>query len=275
MATYTIGDIQGCYGALRRLLDLVCFDERRDQLWFVGDLVNRGPDSLAVLRFVRGLGSHAITVLGNHDLHLLCVAAGVQPPHRHDTLDALLQASDRDELLDWLRRRPLLYVDGPYALVHAGLHPSWSVEQAVSLGEEVSYSLSSSHYIECLHAMYGNEPDNWAGSLQGWERFRVIVNAMTRMRICTADGKMQFAYKGTLAEIPSGFIPWYAAPHRRGNTHTVLFGHWSAHGFARLAGAIALDTGYLWGGSLSALRLEDRLLFQVGGQGANPKAAPT
>jgi bis(5'-nucleosyl)-tetraphosphatase (symmetrical) len=264
MATYAIGDVQGCYGALRRMLALIHFDRAQDKLWFVGDLVNRGPDSLAVLRFVRGLGGAAVSVLGNHDLHLLCVAAGVQPPHGHDTLEAILQASDRDDLLDWVRRRPLLHVQHGYAMVHAGLLPSWTIDQAVLLGDEVQDSLTGVHYVEFLHAMYGNQPDRWSDALTGWDRLRVIVNAMTRMRICTPDAQMQFAHKGTPADIPAGFLPWYAAPNQRGQDHTVLFGHWSAHGFARLPGAVALDSGCLWGGALSALRLEDRLVFQVG-----------
>jgi bis(5'-nucleosyl)-tetraphosphatase (symmetrical) len=274
MATYAIGDVQGCYQALRRLLALIHFDRARDTLWFVGDLVNRGPDSLAVLRFVRGLGDAAVSVLGNHDLHLLCVAAGVQPhrppkvadlsSRRHDTLEAILQASDRDELLVWLRHRPLMHVEHGYALVHAGLLPNWTIDKAVSLAKESQISLSGPHYLEFLSAMYGNEPDRWDDALTGWERLRVVVNAMTRMRICTPDGRMQFAHKGTLAEVPAGFMPWYAAPSARSGEHTVLFGHWSAHGFARLPGAVALDSGCVWGGALSALRLEDRLVFQVG-----------
>ncbi len=264
MTTYAIGDVQGCYGALRRLLDFVRFDERRDTLWFVGDLVNRGPDSLGVLRFVRSLGTGAVAVLGNHDLHLLCVAAGVQKPRRSDTLDAILAAHDRDELLDWLRRLPLMHVEGGFALVHAGLLPDWSIEEAVSLANQVSDSLVEINYQEFLAAMYGDQPDHWQPNLGGWDRLRVVVNAMTRMRVCTPEGRMQFSYKGSLADLPPGWLPWYAVPGRQSADKTVLFGHWSAHGFSRAHNCIALDTGCLWGGTLSALRLEDRVLFQVG-----------
>ncbi len=264
MATYAIGDVQGCFEALQRLLALIHFDRARDKLWFVGDLVNRGPDSLAVLRFVRDLGESALTVLGNHDLHLLAVAAGAQKSRRGDTLEGVLRAADHASLVDWLRARPLMHVQDGYALVHAGLLPDWTIEQAVQLGESVSDSLRTENYIEFLRAMYGNEPGQWSDSLQGWDRLRVVINAMTRMRICTPGGQMQFAHKGTLADIPAGFMPWYEASQRRGSERTVLFGHWSALGFARLPGVVALDSGCVWGGLLTAMRLEDRVVFQVG-----------
>jgi len=190
MPTYAIGDIQGCYDEMRRLLDSIAFNPAQDRLWLVGDLVNRGPQSAEVLRYLRGLGERAICVLGNHDLHLLVVAAGVRKPHRGDTLDALLAAPDRDELLDWLRRQRLMHADAGYAMVHAGLLPQWGIAQALALAREVEIALQSPDYGEFLNCMYGNAPAQWRDDLTGYDRLRVVVNAMTRLRLCTPGGVM-------------------------------------------------------------------------------------
>ncbi len=263
MAIYAVGDIQGCYAEFRQLLELMRFDPARDRLWLVGDLVNRGPGSLEVLRFVKSLGEAAITVLGNHDLHLLAVAEGVAELHRTDTLDEVLNAPDRDELLAWLRCQRLLHAEGGYVLVHAGLLPQWSVDQAMSLAREVERELCSPDYATFLHRMYGNAPHGWDDALTGYPRLRVIVNALTRMRICTPQGEMEFKFKGELDHIPPGYLPWYEAPRRRSQDATVIFGHWSALGLKVDQNVMALDTGCLWGGPMSAVRLEDRTLFQV------------
>lgn len=263
MATYAIGDIQGCHAALLRLLDDIAYDPDRDRLWFVGDLVNRGPDSLATLRFVRGLGDRAVTVLGNHDLHLLTVAAGFVRAHRGDTLDEILAAPDRDELLSWLRHRPLVHVEDGYLMVHAGLLPEWTPDEAIALAGEVERTLRSDGYLEFLARMYGNRPGRWDPTLRGYDRLRVIVNAMTRMRVLKPDGDMDFAFKSALDRMPPGLVPWYAVPGRASRDVPVIFGHWSALGLKVEGNLLALDTGCLWGGCLSAVRLPDRKLFQV------------
>jgi len=263
MATYAIGDVQGCMDALRRLLDTLGFDRARDRLWFVGDLVNRGPDSLATLRLVKDLGDAAITVLGNHDFHLLAVAAGTARKHRSDTLDAVLDAADRDDLLEWLRQQPMLHVQGKWAMVHAGLLPQWTIAQAQILAHEVEAALRGGRWRDFLAKLYGNAPDTWSDSLRGADRLRVIVNAMARMRFCTADGRIEFCTKGETANAPPGFFPWFDVPGRAERRHTVICGHWSTLGLKLRPDLLALDSGCVWGGSLSAVRLEDRKLFQV------------
>ena len=263
MATYAIGDVQGCFGALERLLDAFGFERTRDRLWFVGDLVNRGPDSLATLRLVKNLGDDAVTVLGNHDFHLLAVAAGYAKKHRSDTLDAVLAAPDRDELLAWLRRRPMLHVEGPWAMVHAGLLPQWSIAQAQSLAREVETALRGAKWRAFLAELYGDAPDAWSEDLRGADRLRVIVNAMARMRFCTAEGAIEFRTKGETAQAPPGFFPWFDAPGRASRDHTVICGHWSTLGLKVRSDLLALDSGCVWGGNLSAVRLEDRELFSV------------
>jgi bis(5'-nucleosyl)-tetraphosphatase (symmetrical) len=263
MAIYAVGDVQGCYAELRQLLDQVRFDPAQDKLWLVGDLVNRGPDSLAVLRFVKSLGDSAITVLGNHDLHLLAVAEGVAEQGRTDTLDSILVAPDREELLDWLRHRPLLHAENCYVLVHAGLLPQWSVAQAASLAREAEAALRGSGYVTFLERMYGNTPRAWDDSLVGYKRLRVIVNAFTRLRICTEKGEMEFKFKSEVRHIPQGYLPWYDVPGRRSVGSTVIFGHWSALGLLLREDTIALDTGCLWGGPMTAIRLDDRQLFKT------------
>ncbi len=263
MATYAVGDIQGCYAELQRLLACINFDPAQDRLWLVGDLVNRGPGSLQVLRLVKSLGDSAVTVLGNHDLHLLAVAEGVAELHRSDTLGDILNAPDRDELLHWLRHQKLCHAEDGYVLVHAGLLPQWSVKQALTLAGEAESELRGENYVEFLRRMYGNTPNAWDDELTGYKRLRVIVNTFTRMRICTPQGEMEFKFKGAVRDIPSGYLPWYDTSKRKSRDATVIFGHWSALGLIVLDNVIALDTGCLWGGPMTAIRLEDRELIQV------------
>lgn len=266
MATYAIGDIQGCFKELSRLLDYLGFSARRDHLWLVGDLVNRGPDSLAVLRFVKGLGDRAITVLGNHDLHLVMQAAGQGKPSREDTLAPVLAAPDRSELLAWLRGRPLFHSDGDYAMVHAGLLPQWDIVQALDLSAEAHVALTVPTFGDFLAHMWGSEPAAWCDDLAGWDRLRVVVNAMTRMRFCTPEGRMEFrapGAKGPPDRGPEGCLPWYDVPGRRSANHQLICGHWSALGFRRERNLLALDSGCLWGGCLTAVRLEDQRVFQL------------
>ena len=263
MSHYVVGDVQGCHTELRQLLDLIGFDPPRDRLWLVGDLVNRGPDSLAVLRTVKGFGDAAVTVLGNHDLHLLTVAAGHRRPHRHDTLAAILDAPDRDELLGWLRTRPLVVRDGEWLLVHAGLLPSWTPETAVMLSREVEAMLASPAHDDFLRNLYGDEPARWDDALTGYDRLRVIVNACTRLRFCAADDTMELGEKRGPEHAPAGFAPWFAHPGRKAAGVTVLCGHWSTLDLVLAPRVQMLDTGCLWGGTLTSLRLDDGRVFQV------------
>jgi bis(5'-nucleosyl)-tetraphosphatase (symmetrical) len=263
MATYAIGDVQGCYDQLMRLLERAEYDERRDVLWFVGDLVNRGPQSAQVLRFAKSLGERQATVLGNHDLALLVVAEGVKKPHRGDTFDELLSAPDRDELIAWLRRQKMMHAAGGYAMVHAGLLPEWSVPRALDLAREVETALQGPDYREFLTNLYGNEPAQWRDDLSGYGRLRVIVNAMSRMRLVTPGGKMEFGHKTGLVNLPAGYLPWYDAPGRASCGDRILFGHWAALGLLDREDVVCLDSGCVWGRTLSALRLEDRRFFQL------------
>ena len=258
MAVYAIGDVQGCYDELQALLAQTGCAES-DRLWFVGDLVNRGPKSLEVLRFVRALGDRAVVVLGNHDLHLVAQFEGVEPARRDDTMRDVLAATDARELVDWLRTRPMMHVERDYAMVHAGLSPQWSIAKALSLGREVQAALAGPAYRDFLRHMYGSKPQRWDDALAGWDRLRVIVNAMTRMRFCTSDGKMEFEAKG--AQPPQGFLPWFQT--RPAERETIVCGHWSQLGLKLGERLAAIDSGCVWGGSLTALRLEDRALFQV------------
>jgi len=264
MATYAIGDIQGCYGTFVRLLEVCGFRADLDRLWLVGDLVNRGPGSLEVLRHVRALGNSATVVLGNHDLYLLMVAqGGMKRRQGDDTLDEVLAAPDRDELLNWLRHQPLMHLEGGHAMVHAGLLPQWTATEARRLAAEVESALQADNYRDFLANMWGSEPAAWDEGLTGWPRLRVIVNAMTRMRFCTPEGVMEFKAKGELHQAPSGYIPWFEVAGRQSADVTLVTGHWSALGLRLEPNFLALDSGCLWGGKLSALRLEDRALFQV------------
>lgn len=264
MATYAVGDIQGCFDSFRRLLDLCEFNPAADRLWLVGDLVNRGPRSLETLRFVKGLGDAAVTVLGNHDLYLLMVAeGGAKYRAKDDTLDEVLAAADCGELLDWLRGRRLCHTEGDYCLVHAGLLPQWTAARARQLAEEVEAALQGPRFREFVLNLWGSEPAAWSDDLAGWPRLRVIVNAMTRMRFCTPEGVMEFHTKGETANAPAGHLPWFEAPGRRSAGTVLVTGHWSALGLKLLPNLLALDSGCLWGGHLTALRLEDRRVFQV------------
>ena len=258
MATYVIGDVQGCFDELEQLLREVGFSAR-DRLWFVGDLVNRGPKSLEVLRFVKSLGSRAVSVLGNHDLHLVAAHEGLGRAKGSDTFADVLAAADRSELVDWLRARPLMHLEGEHAMVHAGLLPQWTRARARELAREVEAALVAANYREFFAHMYGSQPERWGENLGGWDRLRVIVNAMTRMRFCTSEGKMEFRAKGR--EAPPGFRPWYETRPRE--TGLLVCGHWSALGLKLTAQVALLDSGCVWGGSLTALRLEDRRAWQV------------
>lgn len=266
MATYAIGDVQGCYSALRELLDQLRFDPARDRLWFAGDLVNRGPDSLATLRFIRGLGDAAVAVLGNHDLHLLAVAAGGKPGRR-DTLDEILRAEDRDELLDWLRERPLLHHAPEFdcVMVHAGLPPQWDLTLARRCASEAETALRGRHADELLRRMYGDHPDQWDEQLRGWPRLRFIINCLTRLRYCTPEGRLESGYKGRPGGQPRGLLPWFEAPARRSAGTEILFGHWSTLGQVIWPAqkVCGLDTGCVWGGALSALCLETRVIHSL------------
>lgn len=258
MAVYAIGDLQGCYDEFRALLDRLQFEPARDRLWLVGDLVNRGPGSLECLRFVRSLGASALTVLGNHDLHLLAVAADAgRGLKKGDTLDDVLRAPDRDELLAWLQRQPLLHEDREldWAMIHAGLPPEWSVADAAICARDVERVLAIAPE-EFYARMYGNEPDRWSPGLAGYDRLRFTVNCLTRLRYCTADGRLLMKPKGPPHEAPADALPWFRVPGRRSAGSRILFGHWSALGWHAADGVVSLDTGCVWGGRLTALRLD-------------------
>ncbi|MGH8472442.1 MAG: symmetrical bis(5'-nucleosyl)-tetraphosphatase [Gammaproteobacteria bacterium] len=269
MLTYAIGDVQGCYGELRFLLDRIGFDPGTARLWLTGDLVNRGPRSLEVLRFVKGLGEAALTVLGNHDLHLLAVAEGQARPNKLDNgkdrtgaLEPVLAAKDRDELLDWLRRRPLMHHDPAlgYALVHAGLPPEWDVAEACRCAAEVEASLRGDGFREFLGRMYGDAPRRWSERLAGWDRLRFITNCLTRLRYCGADGTLALEEKGPPSHSTAELIPWFQVPGRASDGMGIVFGHWStlrmdSEAMARYR-VYPLDTGCCWGGRLTALELD-------------------
>lgn len=274
MATYAIGDIQGCFDELRRLVDSFTFNPARDRIWFVGDLVNRGPKSLDVLRYVRSLGDRAVVVLGNHDLHLLVVAEGLGKPRHDDTIGDVLAAPDRDELLDWLRKRPMLHREGDHLMVHAGLLPAWDESYSEQLAREVEELLRGPGYRDFLRHLYGSKPDRWSDDLAGADRTRVIVNVMTRMRFCDSAGIMEFETKGETAAAPAGYRPWFEVPGRAATQSTIICGHWSALGVKLTPKLLMLDSGCVWGRSLTAIRLEDRRLFQVGCDARAPGARP-
>ena len=259
MATYAIGDVQGCHAELMALLDRIRFDPATDQVWFVGDLVNRGPRSLETLRTIRDLGYSAISVLGNHDLHLLAVAEGISRTKHRDTFGDILAAPDRDELLHWLRQRPLLHQGGGFYLIHAGLPPQWDMDQAARLAQEAETALRSPEYREMLWHMYGNEPTRWDDHLAAWDRLRLIINCFTRLRYCTSDGDMEFRQKGRPGSQPSDLLPWFEVTGRRSAGANILFGHWSTLGFNASQNTYCLDTGCLWGGELTALRIDGPL----------------
>lgn len=259
---WAIGDLQGCLPSLERLLEAIPADAR---LWLTGDLINRGPQSLETLRWVRAQGSRIVTVLGNHDLHLLAVAAGVRRPHRSDTLQSILEAPDRDALIDWVRSRPLAHYDheAGWLLVHAGVLPQWDRALALSCAAEVETVLRGSDWTSFLQVMYGDTPARWSEGLQGADRLRVIVNALTRLRFCSPQGDMEFKTKEGAQAAPSGFKPWFEIPGRASEGQPVVFGHWSTLGLINRPDLLALDTGCVWGGQLTAVRLSDRSVRQV------------
>lgn len=259
MALYLIGDVQGCDSALQRLLDEIAFSASRDTLYLLGDLVNRGPDSAAVLRRLMAYGGSVQSVLGNHDLHLLALAHGARKRHPKDTLDAILYAPDRQAMLDWLRGQHMAMlekIDGHAVLmVHAGVLPAWTAGQTMALASEVEDVLRGPALAEFLPRMYGDEPSSWSDQLSGTARLRVIVNSLTRLRFCDADGRMEFASKEGTAATPPGYLPWFDVPGRQTANVTVAFGHWSTLGWLARSDVLSLDTGCVWGGCLSALRI--------------------
>lgn len=263
MATYAIGDVQGCYASLRRLILAIGFDPRQDRLWFVGDLVNRGPDSLLVLRYIKELDSAAITVLGNHDLFLLAVAGGLADLRPSDTLTQVLEAPDRDELIAWLRQRPLLYREGTFVLVHAGLLPQWTIEEAQRLADEAETVLRGEQWAAMLKALHLSGHIQWTSDLTGSSRHAAITKVLTRLRTCSVDGSMESSFFGPPELTPEGFRPWFEIPARRHASATIVCGHWAALGLRLTANLLALDSGCVYGGQLTAVRLEDRKVFQV------------
>lgn len=267
MATFLIGDVQGCDAALARLLEQIDFSPSRDTLYLMGDLVNRGPDSAGVLRRMMALEGSAHSLLGNHDLSLLAVAHGLQAPHRNDTMDSVLLAPDRERLLDWLRRQRMAIRAHGWLMVHGGVLPQWDADQVMALAAEVQDALRGPGLVEFLSKMYGNEPECWDESLQGAARLRVIVNALTRLRFCTTEGAMDLKVSGGLDAAPPGYLPWFDVPGRRTAGVPIAFGHWSQLGYLQRPDILSLDTGCVWGGCLSALRLGDargaQMLIQV------------
>ena len=261
MSLYLIGDLQGCDAPLERLLQKIDFSASRDTLYLLGDLVNRGPDSLAVLRRLSALGDAAQCLLGNHDLHLLAVSQGVRKPGRKDTVQDILAAPDREALLDWLRHRSMAIHRHGWLMVHAGVLPQWDVSQVMALAGEVAQALRSPGFTEFLSTMYGNTPNHWNDSLQGADRLRVVVNALTRLRFCTPQGEMEFSSSESARGGPAGYLPWFEVPSRRTLAQPMAFGHWStlvteAEGGVTLRrNTLPLDTGCVWGGCLTAARL--------------------
>jgi bis(5'-nucleosyl)-tetraphosphatase (symmetrical) len=266
MALYLIGDVQGCDGPLARLLEKIAFSPSRDRLFLLGDLVNRGPDSDKVLRRLMGYGDAARCLLGNHDLSLLAVARGHRAPHRNDTMDTVLAAPDRETMLDWLRMQRMAMHEHGILMVHGGVLPQWDAAQVLALAGEVEAVLRGPQLADFLPHMYGNQPAQWSDSLRGADRWRVIVNALTRLRFCTPDGVMDLKASGGLDAAPPGMMPWFDVPGRQTAHDTIAFGHWSTLGYLRRPHLISLDTGCVWGGCLSALRLSphgDHELVQV------------
>ncbi len=259
MTTYAIGDLHGCLTPLKRLLDHLGFEPAQDTLWFVGDLINRGPESLETLRYVKALGKNAITVLGNHDLHLLAVVHGIRQASPKDTLDEIVNAPDRDELCHGLARRPLLHTNNKlgHTLVHAGIHPQWSLKRAHNMSREIHHNLKSD-LQGFLTTMYGNTPSCWDENLTSTQRQRFAVNTFTRMRYCYADGTLNFDFNGAPSAAPEKLYPWYAVPNRKSLDTQIVFGHWSSHPAMCKPGVIPTDRGCVWGGNLVAYAIESR-----------------
>lgn len=263
MSIYAIGDVQGCFDELLHLLDDIEFNEHSDQLWFVGDLVNRGDKSLETLRFVKNLGSAAITVLGNHDVHLLVSANFPERAKKKDTFQAIFHAPDKDELLDWLRQQPLFHYAHDFGLLHAGLPPQWDLAQTQAMATLAQNALRGDDYQNVLAQLYGNQPDLWSDDLDGIEQLRFIFNCFTRMRFCDPFGRLDFDHNGELGSQPTHLLPWFNVPERKTKQIKLLFGHWSALGYYANQNCYALDTGCIWGRELTALRLEDTQRFSI------------
>ena len=259
MARYLIGDVQGCDDALQQLLDKISFSPSRDTLFLLGDLVNRGPKSAAVLRRLQNYGAAARCLLGNHDLNLLAIAYGVRKQHRRDTLNCILEAPDRTAMLEWLRAQRMAMTeaidDHTVLMVHAGVLPSWTSNKTMSLASEVEDMLTSPDLANFLREMYDDEPSGWSDTLTGTPRLRVIINALTRLRFCDAQGKMEFKFKEGATSAPPGYLPWFDVPHRKTASVTLAFGHWSTLGWLGRSDVLPLDTGCVWGGCLSAMRI--------------------
>ena len=256
MAIYAIGDVQGCFDDLVRLLDEIEFNEHSDQLWFVGDLVNRGEKSLETLRFIKNLGTAAVTVLGNHDIHLLITANFPVRIKKKDTLQAIFNAPDCDELLDWLRHKPLFHYENGVGLLHAGLPPQWDLLQTIVMARLAEQALQSEDYKTLLMQLYGNSPDLWTTELTGIEQLRFIINCFTRIRFCDKNGRLDFQNSGELGSQPSNLKPWFDVPQRKTADVKLVFGHWSALGFYETQNCYGSDTGCIWGRELTALRLD-------------------
>lgn len=258
--TYVIGDVQGCYDDLCRLLENIQYDDKTDQLWFAGDLINRGPKSLQALRFIKKHASAA--VLGNHDIHLIAKALGFGRDHPGDTFDEILTAPDCDELIDWLRHLPLMHHEDGFSMVHAGLIPSWDLAQAMALAQEAQRLLASGELMDFLPHLYGDTPECWHDNLSGFERVRFIINVFTRLRICTDNGQCDFRFKGPVNTIEPPYLPWFKAPSRKTQNDKILFGHWAAlECQSHTQNVYALDSGCVWGNHLTAMRLTDGKLF--------------
>jgi bis(5'-nucleosyl)-tetraphosphatase (symmetrical) len=258
MTTYAIGDVQGCYDSLRRLLDKIQFDPNKDQLWFAGDLINRGPKSLETLRFIISLGDSAHSVLGNHECHFLASARGHKKAHRTDTFADILEAHDADQLIHWVRSLPFLHHDKTlgYTMIHAGLPAPWTLEDAKRYAKELEAAFQNDLFDPFLASMYGNKPTHWDNSLSGHARLRFIINCFTRMRFCDEQGHLEFKEKGSPADSPPHLIPWFEVPKRQTAQEKIVFGHWSTLGLNKQNNAFCLDSGCLWGGQLSAMTLD-------------------
>ncbi|MCK5888389.1 MAG: symmetrical bis(5'-nucleosyl)-tetraphosphatase [Methylococcales bacterium] len=255
MAIYAIGDIQGCFDDLLRLLDVIKFDDNTDQLWFAGDLVNRGPKSLETLRFVKSLGDAAQTVLGNHDLHLLATAFKQRKPRKKDSLSEVLEAPDREELLFWLRQQPLFHHNETFCLVHAGVPPQWDFQKIKKMAKKAEAKLRGENHLKFFKYMYGDTPNKWSSELKGMEKIRFIVNCFTRMRYCELDGTLDFSYSSAVGTQPKHLMPWFTLPDRKSEDMRIIFGHWSTLGYFEGNNVYAIDTGCLWGGQLTAIKL--------------------
>ncbi|MGH1485787.1 MAG: symmetrical bis(5'-nucleosyl)-tetraphosphatase [Cellvibrionaceae bacterium] len=266
MASYAVGDIQGCLKPLQALLIHTEFNPQKDTLWVAGDMINRGPQSLQTLRFLYHLRNSIKVVLGNHDLHLLAVAAGYRQASYSDTLDEILTAADRDTLLEWVRQQPLIHHDKDlgYTMVHAGIPPQWSLKKTLQYAKEIEQVLQSKKINGFLASMYGNQPDTWNKHLKGKDRWRLITNYLTRMRFCTPSGRLELNMKAGVNTAPPGYLPWYAHENRKTQNDKIIFGHWAAlEGKTDHQNVFALDTGCVWGGKLTMMRLEDEVLFSA------------